>query len=328
MDPAEIAQVKTALGNQGSMLANTQQNLAVVSDHLGQLTDKVEALTQHVQGIVAHLPPPQADRAALPVPPDPAPPVQPSREPRLPNPETYSGEPGSCRSFLSQCSLIFQLQPSSFPNDQSKIAYIITLLAGRAREWGTAIWEAKSAACDTVDTFFDEMRKVFDRSVTGREAARELLHMRQGNKTVSDFAIDFRTLAATCGWNKDALYDAFLNGLSESLKDELASRELPATFDELVDLAIRLDNRLRLRWKEKGNSRPRMQRPPVLLPSLPAAASTPSTATTDATEPMQVNRTRLSAEEYKRRKDSGVCLYCGGPGHFANICPVKGGAHQ
>ena len=324
MDPADFDQVKTALANQGAMLASHQQNLGLVAGQLDKINNTIAALSQQVHGIVTQPPPPQA---AVPAPPAPDQLVQPSREPKLPHPGSYSGEPGSCRSFLSQCSLIFQLQPSSFPNDRSKIAYVITLLAGRAREWGTAIWEANSAVCHDVNVFFNEMKKVFDRSFTGREAARELLHMRQGNKTVSDFAIDFRTLAATCGWNSDALYDAFLSGLSESLKDELASRELPATFDELVDLAIRLDNRLRLRWREKGASRSRLPRLPILPQPQSAAVPTP-TVDTDATESMQVDRTRLSAAERKRRMDSRSCLYCGEPGHFISSCPVKERAHQ
>ena len=39
-----------------------------------------------------------------------------SQEPCLPSPECYAGNPGSCRAFLSQCSLIFELQTSSFPS--------------------------------------------------------------------------------------------------------------------------------------------------------------------------------------------------------------------
>ena len=42
---------------------------------------------------------------------------------------------------LSQCSLIFELQPSSFPSDRSKIAYIITLMLGRALSRAMAVWE-------------------------------------------------------------------------------------------------------------------------------------------------------------------------------------------
>ena len=49
-------------------------------------------------------------------PPTPAPtpaPVLPLREPRLPPPPPYAGEPGTCRSFLSQCTIAMELQALS-----------------------------------------------------------------------------------------------------------------------------------------------------------------------------------------------------------------------
>lgn len=49
-----------------------------------------------------------------------------SWQPQLQTP--YTGEPASCRSFLSQCFLVFLLQPSLVPTDHSRVAYIITLL--------------------------------------------------------------------------------------------------------------------------------------------------------------------------------------------------------
>lgn len=58
-------------------------------------------------------------------------------------------------------------------------------------------------------------------------------------------AVDFRTLAAEAGWNAPALKGAFLNALNDKLKDELALRDESKTLDELIYLAIRLDNRIR-----------------------------------------------------------------------------------
>jgi hypothetical protein len=68
-----------------------------------------------------------------------------SQDPLLPPLERYDGDSRTCRAFLSQCSLVFRLQPSSFPSDRSKIAYIITLMSGRALAWATAVWEQQSA---------------------------------------------------------------------------------------------------------------------------------------------------------------------------------------
>ena len=149
-----------------------------------------------------------------------------------------------------------------------------------------------------------------------------MLQIRQGKRTASDYAIDFRTLATTSGWNPDAQYDAFLNGLSEAIKDEIATCELPSTFDDLVELAIRVDRRLKQRAREQEFRPPR--RSPsseVPLPSLPMPAD-PSVP-----EPMQVDRTHLSPTERQRRRDTNSCMYCGKPGHYSAQCPAKDNAH-
>ena len=92
------------------------------------------------------------------------------------------------------------------------------------------------------------MKRVVDRSKHRHEAARELLHiMRQGQRSVSDYAINFQTLATSSGCNADALFDTFLNGLSEEIKDELIAHDLPQTCDALVNLAIRINTRMQQR---------------------------------------------------------------------------------
>ena len=120
-------------------------------------------------------------------------------EPRLPPPERYEGDPRSCRSFLSTCSLVFELQPSSFPTERSKVAYVITLLSGRAREWATAVWDSNAPECQSFFQFSQAMRDTFDRSVSGPAATRKLFRIRQGQRSISDYAIEFRTLAASAG---------------------------------------------------------------------------------------------------------------------------------
>ncbi|KAI3357242.1 hypothetical protein L3Q82_015694, partial [Scortum barcoo] len=52
-----------------------------------------------------------------------------------------------------------------------------------------------------------------------REASRALLSLKQRNRRVVDYAIEFRTLAADSGWNEAAINDAFVSGLTEKLND-------------------------------------------------------------------------------------------------------------
>lgn len=72
------------------------------------------------------------------------------------------------------------------------MAYVIAQLSGRARQWGTALWDAQSPSWNNFKDLSDDMRRVFDRSKHGHEAARELLHMRQGQRAVPEYPIDFR----------------------------------------------------------------------------------------------------------------------------------------
>ncbi len=79
-------------------------------------------------------------------------------EPRLPPPQRFSGDPSACDRFLTQCSLTFELQPSSFASDRAKIAYVITLLSGKALSWATAVWKAQAPFCSSYSGFEDELK--------------------------------------------------------------------------------------------------------------------------------------------------------------------------
>ncbi|KAL2080706.1 hypothetical protein ACEWY4_024499 [Coilia grayii] len=308
MDSADLNFLRAALEQQGATIGRHQTQLDTLSRTIDSLAISVTDLAAQIQQLRLSLPsdPPLPMAPTAPAPPPQLPLHTP--EPRLSAPERYSGEPGSCRAFLTQCKLVISLQPTTFPTESAKVAYIITLLSGKAKEWGTSVWEAGLPFCNTFQCFVDEMIKVFDRSKHGKEAARELLHLRQGARSVSDYAIQFRTLATTSGWNPEAQVDAFLNGLSERIKDELAARDLPSSFDALVDIAIRIDSRWRQRHGEGSLAGPGefgAHRHPL------STGAPPPTVLLPEDESMQVDRTRLSPAERQRRVRTGSCLYCG-----------------
>ena len=81
--------------------------------------------------------------------------------------------------------------------------------------------------------------------------------------------VDFRELAAESGWGDEALQGVFVHGLADYVKDELAARDSASSLDESVSLAIRLDNCLRERRREKPGSPPAPIFHPQARPSLP-----------------------------------------------------------
>lgn len=132
---------------------------------------------------------------------------------------------------------MFRLQPCSFASEEAKIAFLVSLLAGAARDWGTAVWEQQGPLCRSYSAFIAEMKHNFDHPVQGRDASVRLLSIKQGSRSVAEYALEFRTLAAEAGWNEVALRGSFYNGLSDQLKDELSLREEPATLDQWISSA-------------------------------------------------------------------------------------------
>ncbi len=178
------------------------------------------------------------------------------------------------------------------------------------------MWDNGPDCCSSFDSFSEELRKVFDRSARGTEAARALALLRQRESSVSSYSIEFRSLA----WNDKALWDHFLHGLAEHIKDEIYSLELPSSLDGLIDLAIRVDNRISLRSRHRRSGFP----PELVTRAASGAASDTPTQHQGFSEeePMHVGRARLTVKERRYRLENQLCLYCGEAGHVAASCPA------
>uniref|UniRef100_A0A8C7X486 CCHC-type domain-containing protein n=1 Tax=Oryzias sinensis TaxID=183150 RepID=A0A8C7X486_9TELE len=288
---------------------------------LTAVCDRIDTLARQVQQPLTPQPLHPSSAASTPMVP-----VQTPAAPavQLARPERFSGDSGDCRAFVTQCELHFELHAASFPTDRAKVAFIISHLTGRAGAWATAEWQRGGATCFSLSVFLDAFTQVFQHTKPGREAARALMRLTQGNRRVTDYAIEFRTLAAESGWNPAALVDAFLEGLSEVLKDNLAPLELPSSLEPLIALVIRIDNRLQDRRRGRRSNAPFSRGrtddydPPSSLPSSVASTDSP---VAPLEEPMQLGRGRLSPSERIRRIAAGECLYCGQRGHFCKHCP-------
>uniref|UniRef100_A0A1A8MBW7 CCHC-type domain-containing protein n=1 Tax=Nothobranchius pienaari TaxID=704102 RepID=A0A1A8MBW7_9TELE len=95
----------------------------------------------------------------------------------------------------------------------------------------------------------------------------------------------------------------------------MAGKELPQTLDEVVDLALRMDQRVLVRPKPLI----RPSRAPGLFPRPP----TPTPGLVATEEPMQLGH--LPPEERQRRWREGLCDYCGSPDHRRINCPLRSG---
>ncbi len=294
-DPAALMRLSTELTAQSSQLAMHRHQL-------NRLTTLTEELVKALQGLsmspseAASLQPPNRSSS----PPSQTPPIS----PRLAFPEKFDGEPARCKGFLLQCSLFVSQQPSLYPTDSSRIAFVCSLLTGKALEWVTAVWKMDGSAFPTFDTFLQHFCNVFEHPADGRGAGDQLLILSQGRRPAAEYALLFRTLAAQTIWVEDTLKLLFRRGLNLELQSELACRDEGRNLNEFIDLAIQVDNLIRARRSTRATPR-----------------YVPETMT--AAEPMQLGFTHLTPEERERRMQNQLCLYCGQSGHMKTSCPVR-----
>ncbi len=184
------------------------------------------------------------------------------------------------------------------------------------------MWDGEQACCESFEAFSEELRKVFDHLAQGIEATRALSVLQQGEQSVSACSIEFRTLAVSCGWNEKAHWDHFLHGLADHVKDEIYSLELPAGLDRLIDLAIRVDDRIALRSRHRKGGFPRER--VTGAESVTTCDKWSQRLVFPEEEPMLIGGARLMAGERRRRLANQLCLYCGEVGHVAAACPGVG----
>uniref|UniRef100_A0A3P9MKA3 CCHC-type domain-containing protein n=1 Tax=Oryzias latipes TaxID=8090 RepID=A0A3P9MKA3_ORYLA len=237
-------------------------------------------------------------------------------------PEPFFGDVSACGGFLLQCDLIFQQAPRYYQADLARISLIVNSLRSKALQWAQAFLAAHPITHLPFERFLGEFRLVFDQPRKQEEATRRrLLNLRQRNRSVSDHVIDFRILAVEAGWTDPALRDIFYQSLNEAIKDHLCTQPETHSFEELVAAALRSD----IRIKERQHERPHtvrktfpadVSRPP--MPVIPPQYVPHKTQE----EPMQIGHSRLTAEERHKRREEGLCFYCGKQGHQVSHCPL------
>uniref|UniRef100_A0A673MIH0 DUF4939 domain-containing protein n=1 Tax=Sinocyclocheilus rhinocerous TaxID=307959 RepID=A0A673MIH0_9TELE len=219
------------------------------------------------------------------------PPIMPSTSAcPMAKPTTYSGEAAACSGFLLQCSLYFELQPHQFVNDRAKIAFIMSLLSGRALQWAEALWNSRSPLVRSYDAFVDHFREVFGKTTSAVSVHDELFRLRQANMSI---------------WNETALLSVFQRGLNSSIRQQMSVYEDTVGLESFLQKVLHISQHLIACHTEDSSS----------------AATSPSNAPT-APEPMQTNRYHLSTTERARRVTQGLCMYCGSQEHLLPFCPI------
>jgi len=249
-----------------------------------------------------------------------------TKPPKISLSEKFGGKKEHLRGFRNQVELYFRLQEGRFSSDTLKIAFVGTLLTGQALAWYSPFIEQPEKYRETVNSFEkfrQELEDAFGNPDRAFVAASQLERLKQKNNSVAKYTSEFRQLMTDLEWDESALIYQYRKGLNDDVKDALVHHPMPSTFVQMTQLAIRCDNRLYERRLERSaeHSHPytgrlflehRINNKPYQHDPMEVMASSIS------------NRQRgpLSEQEKRRRRQLGLCLYCGSNEHLRVDCPV------
>ncbi|ROK16078.1 Retrotransposon-derived protein PEG10 [Anabarilius grahami] len=219
----------------------------------------------------------------------PSPPVYASPMAR---PAPYSGSAEDCSGFLLQCELVLEMHPHLYPNDKAKIAFIISQLNGKALKWADSIWSQHGAVTQSYSAFISHFREVFGKPLTDSSAGEKLYNLKQGAMSIYDYALQFRTLAAVCGWNEQALITTYRQGLEPRVRLQLAACEDTIGLEKFIQHSIRCATCMQACLQEHQDQ---------FLPIASLCRSEPVSSPEPANEPMDVENSRLTSSERQRR---------------------------
>jgi hypothetical protein len=250
----------------------------------------------------------------------------------IPDPDNFDGTRANLRPFLTKLRLKIAGNAARFPNVQHQLRYAFGFLKGDAYAAIEPHLANDRLNFATLDEFTEVLKMAFGDPDETRTATLELESLRQTNKEFSRYYADFQRLMAIVNYDERAKRAALERGLNKELKSALTLQDAPdnETFLQFVARVNRLDNRIRAHAQQlRSATTSNTQRPPAPR-TTPApvvtAPATPTTATGTHPGPMELNanRRRITPAERQRRIAQGLCMYCGGTGHFAAQCPAAG----
>lgn len=166
------------------------------------------------------------------------------KEPRVSLPDKFDGTRSKFRGFVNQIRLITVLQPERYPTEESRVGLVGTLLTGQALSWFAPLFEKRSSILNNFETFLEAFAEAFGEHDKVRWATTKIRSLRQGMRSTSVYASDFRQLVCDINWDEEALMSQFYWGLRDDVKDLLLTLPDPRTLNEAISQAVKCDIRL------------------------------------------------------------------------------------
>ncbi|XP_077050559.1 uncharacterized protein LOC143700777 [Siphateles boraxobius] len=155
------------------------------------------------------------------------------------------------------------------------------------------MWHSNAQIITSLSDFLRHFKEVFGQTTSELSVHDQLFNLHQADNSVSIYALQFCTLAATSGWNETALLTTFRQGINPEF------RQLMVVYDDTMGLKNFIQKTIRIAQRLTSCS--------LLNPTVYPPPSAPSVAL-PAPESMQVDSYHLTHAERQRNAPSTVSL--------------------
>ena len=245
----------------------------------------------------------------------------------LNQPTPFDGNRKRTNIFIQECSAYLQINDAIYNADDTKIAFILSYMTGKAQPWKRLFFEdhinKTTGKFDfpTYSVFIGKLKEDFKTENRGGEALTKLYRLKQGNRTAEELVARFKFLAMEAGLGFETHSDhihmirLFQFALKPQLTRQiLLGNEVPKKIEGWFERAIHIEMVLaftagkspRKQETKTGNRSWNFSKPTAKSPS-----------TTD----IIINA--MSQQERTDLMKKGACFRCKKRGHRARDCPPE-----
>jgi len=289
---------------------------------------------------------------------------------KLPSIERFSGERSKLKGFLTQMHFKVTQEGAKLATPADQVAYAGLFLTGRALEWFEPyLTEVQENGATTTNQevrfmfaswagFAERLTQMFGDPEATTTAERGLRNLVQRTSAI-EYTTQFQTLATQVEWNDRALMAQYKDGLKAKVQDAIILMEDADTLRDLIDQAIRIDNRIYQReltkrgqdripqsYKTQGAQRQKQSQKPWYGAEPMDLSGTKETrrwnkkpwkprgqgSSDHRTKEQRPNQGSQQQKTFRRTPQqeewfkNGACMNCGKKGHYARDC--KDGQHN
>jgi len=288
---------------------------------------------------------------------------------KLPSIERFSGERSKLKGFLTQMHFKVTQEGAKLATTMDQVAYAGLFLTGKALEWFEPyLTEIQNNGMTTTNRdvqymfsswkgFADRLTQMFGDPEAMTTAERRLQTLTQRTSAI-EYTTQFQTLAVQVEWNDSALMAQYKQGLKAKVQDAIILMEDAETLRELIDQAIKIDNRIYQREQakkgqdrvpqsykaQKTQRRSQNQQPWYGAEPMDLSGTKESRRPKKSWKPRgqgssdqrpkeqgpnqgsQQQKTFRRTPQQERWFKDGACMNCGKQGHFARDC--RGGQNN